>query len=70
MVKMKLVKLVPLVLAFVLLMSLRSSASFTPIDNYLIACGSSKSITFQGRTFVPDTQQSSLVLKKCKFCSC
>ncbi|XP_021809099.1 receptor-like protein kinase THESEUS 1 [Prunus avium] len=63
MVKMKLVKLVPLVLAFVLLMSLRSSASFTPIDNYLIACGSSKSITFQGRTFVPDTQQSSLVLK-------
>ncbi|KAL1346144.1 hypothetical protein AAHE18_08G169100 [Arachis hypogaea] len=31
--------------------------------NYLIACGSSKNITFQGRTFVPDSQHSSLVFK-------
>lgn len=40
-----------------------SSASFVPVDNYLIACGSSQNITFQGRTFVPDTDQSSITLK-------
>ncbi|CAN1775427.1 Receptor-like protein kinase THESEUS 1 [Linum perenne] len=38
-------------------------ASYTPPDNYLIACGSSKDVTFQGRTFVPDTGHSSLTLK-------
>ncbi|KAE8125751.1 hypothetical protein FH972_020525 [Carpinus fangiana] len=63
MVKMKAVKLVPLILAVVLFMGHGSCASFTPVDNYLIACGSSKSFTFQGRTFVPDSDHSSLVLK-------
>ncbi|KAL1299438.1 hypothetical protein HN51_043974 [Arachis hypogaea] len=43
--------------------SATSSSSYTPPDNYLIACGSSKNITFQGRTFVPDSQHSSLVFK-------
>ncbi|GKV42503.1 hypothetical protein SLEP1_g49899 [Rubroshorea leprosula] len=38
-------------------------ASYTPDDNYLIVCGSSQNVTFQGRTFVPDTGHSSLVLK-------
>ncbi|CAN1239061.1 Receptor-like protein kinase THESEUS 1 [Linum grandiflorum] len=38
-------------------------ASYTPPDNYLIACGSSKDVTFQGRTFVPDAGHSSLTLK-------
>ncbi|KAF8116864.1 hypothetical protein N665_0014s0125 [Sinapis alba] len=32
-----------------------SLALFTPPDNYLISCGSSQNITFQGRTFVPDS---------------
>lgn len=41
----------------------RLSASFTPADNYLLACGSSKNVTFQGRTFVPDSGHSSLSLK-------
>lgn len=63
MVKMKLARWVPLVLAILVFMSHRTSGLFNPADNYLIACGSSKSVTFQGRTFVPDTQQSSLVLK-------
>ncbi|XP_059442299.1 receptor-like protein kinase THESEUS 1 [Corylus avellana] len=63
MVKMKAVKLVPLILAIVLFMGHGSCASFTPVDNYLIACGSSKSFTFQDRTFVPDSDHSSLVLK-------
>ncbi|XP_020092778.1 receptor-like protein kinase THESEUS 1 [Ananas comosus] len=40
-----------------------SSAAFTPADNYLIACGSSQNVTFQGQIFVPDSQQSSLVLR-------
>jgi serine/threonine protein kinase len=63
MVKMKAVKLVPLVLTVILFMGHGSCASFTPVDNYLIACGSSKSFTFQDRTFVPDSDHSSLVLK-------
>ncbi|XP_010089378.2 receptor-like protein kinase THESEUS 1 [Morus notabilis] len=64
MVKMKLIQLINLVLAFVLLMGQeRSFASFTPVDNYLIACGSSRNVTFQGRTFVPDSGHSSLILK-------
>ncbi|XP_009342432.1 receptor-like protein kinase THESEUS 1 [Pyrus x bretschneideri] len=63
MVKMKLVNWVALILAVVVFLSYRSSASFTAVDNYLIVCGSSKNVTFQGRTFVPDAQQSSLVLK-------
>ncbi|KAF4346324.1 hypothetical protein F8388_011498 [Cannabis sativa] len=41
----------------------RSYALFTPLDNYLITCGSSGNVTFQGRTFVPDSDHSSIVLK-------
>ncbi|KAL5549727.1 hypothetical protein UlMin_004958 [Ulmus minor] len=63
MVKVKLAKCLPLVLAIVLFLGQGSFASFTPLDNYLIACGSSKNVTFQTRTFVPDTDHSSLVLK-------
>ncbi|XP_059662609.1 receptor-like protein kinase THESEUS 1 [Cornus florida] len=65
MVKMKLVKWVPLILAVVLLgfIGHGSHASFTPVDNYLIACGSSKNVTFLGHTFVPDLVQSSISLK-------
>ncbi|XP_038686796.1 receptor-like protein kinase THESEUS 1 [Tripterygium wilfordii] len=57
MVKMKIEKWVPFVLGCLLLEFLchKSSASFTPIDNYLIACGSSKNVTLEGRTFVPDS---------------
>ncbi|CAI0375911.1 unnamed protein product [Linum tenue] len=40
-----------------------SLAAFTPPDNYLIACGSTKDVTFQGRTFVPDSGHPSLTLK-------
>lgn len=40
-----------------------SFALYTPHDNYLIACGSSKSVNFQDRVFVPDSQHSTLVLK-------
>lgn len=63
MVKMKVLKWLRLVLTIALLMGHKSSASFTPVDNYLIACGSSQNVIFQGRTFVPDSVHSSLVLK-------
>ncbi|CBI20358.3 unnamed protein product, partial [Vitis vinifera] len=61
---MEKVKWGPLILAVILLgfIGHGSYASFTPVDNYLIACGSSKNLTFQGRTFVPEVQ-SSIVLK-------
>ncbi|KAF7832579.1 receptor-like protein kinase THESEUS 1 [Senna tora] len=35
-----------------------TTTTFTPIDNYLIACGSSQNITFAGRTFIVDSQHS------------
>ena len=60
---MKLLQWLPLFLAVVLFTGQGSSASFTPVDNYLITCGSSGNVTFQGRTFVPDSGHSSLVLK-------
>ncbi|XP_055823892.1 receptor-like protein kinase THESEUS 1 [Solanum dulcamara] len=40
-----------------------ANAAFTPADNYLIACGSSKNVTFLGQNFVPDTHHSSVVLE-------
>ncbi|OVA20192.1 Protein kinase domain [Macleaya cordata] len=40
-----------------------SNAEFSPVDNYLIACGSSQNVSLQGRIFVPDSEQSSFVLK-------
>ncbi|KAL5715655.1 Receptor-like protein kinase THESEUS 1 [Ranunculus cassubicifolius] len=39
------------------------NGEFIPVDNYLIACGSSRNVTFQGRVFVPDSQQYSFVMK-------
>ncbi|KAK4255728.1 hypothetical protein QN277_008691 [Acacia crassicarpa] len=60
---MKIVKWVSFVLAMFSFLVDESFASYTPPDNYLIACGSSQNITFQGRTFVPDSQHSSLVLE-------
>lgn len=60
---MKLVKWIPLLLAVVLFVGQGSSTSFSPVDNYLIACGSSRNVTYQGRTFVHDSDRSSLVLK-------
>ncbi|KAF7832677.1 receptor-like protein kinase THESEUS 1 [Senna tora] len=35
-----------------------TTTTFTPIDNYLIACGSSQNITLAGRTFITDSQHS------------
>ncbi|QCD86790.1 receptor-like protein kinase THESEUS 1 [Vigna unguiculata] len=64
MVKMELMRWVPWVLVVVFLFLVNGSFSlYTPTDSYLIACGSSQNITFQGRTFVPDSQHSSLVMK-------
>ncbi|ONK75956.1 uncharacterized protein A4U43_C03F22330 [Asparagus officinalis] len=40
-----------------------SFAAFTPIDNYLIACGSSQNVSVQGKNFLPDSHQSSFSLK-------
>ncbi|XP_004487672.1 receptor-like protein kinase THESEUS 1 [Cicer arietinum] len=58
------VKLVLVVVAVVIAFFINASfALYTPHDNYLIACGSSKSINFQDRVFVPDSQHSTLVLK-------
>ncbi|KAK4484421.1 hypothetical protein RD792_007000 [Penstemon davidsonii] len=39
-------------------------ATFTPADNYLIACGSSQNVTFLGQTYTPDSLQSSSVSLK------
>lgn len=60
---MSFLKWVALVCAFVLSAYVHqaSSASFTPIDSYLIACGSSQNVTFLGQTYVPDSHQSSTV---------
>ncbi|CAK9160208.1 unnamed protein product [Ilex paraguariensis] len=59
MAKMKVssMKLVFFVLAVVLFgfMGYESYASFTPVDNYLVACGSSQNVTFLGQTYVPDS---------------
>ncbi|KAF2314291.1 hypothetical protein GH714_025091 [Hevea brasiliensis] len=63
---MKLLSWLTIVSAFVLFDLFgysKSFATFSPPDNYLIACGSSQNVTFQGRTFVPDLQHSSLTLK-------
>ncbi|KAF7832623.1 receptor-like protein kinase THESEUS 1 [Senna tora] len=37
-----------------------TTTTFTPIDNYLIACGSSQNITFAGQTFIADSQHSTV----------
>ncbi|CAN4102853.1 unnamed protein product [Withania somnifera] len=60
-----LVKWMPLVLAFMLSSFLihEANAAFTPADKYLIACGSSKNVTFLGQVFIPDTPHSSVALE-------
>ncbi|KAL8166199.1 hypothetical protein V2J09_007698 [Rumex salicifolius] len=62
MVKTKLGNWVPLILTFGLieLFATGSSFFFPPSDQYLIACGSSKNVTFQGQTYIPDSVQSSV----------
>ncbi|GAB2284556.1 Receptor-like protein kinase THESEUS 1 [Dionaea muscipula] len=45
------------------LMLSSSYASFTPADEYLIACGSSQNVTFQGQIYVPVSGHSSVSLK-------
>ncbi|KAF7836763.1 receptor-like protein kinase THESEUS 1 [Senna tora] len=53
-------------LAFLLSMgnnNIESFASFIPLDNYLLACGSSKTILFQGRTYMPDSDMNKLEFK-------
>ncbi|CAH1428635.1 unnamed protein product [Lactuca virosa] len=59
---MSFLKWVSLVLAFVLSTYVhQSSASFSPVDRYLIACGSSQNVTFLGQTYVPDSDESSMI---------
>lgn len=45
------------------LLCLRSYASFTPVDSYFLACGSSQNITYLGQTYIPDSLHSSVSLK-------
>ncbi|OIW05257.1 hypothetical protein TanjilG_03646 [Lupinus angustifolius] len=59
----KLVKLVFSVFVVFLFSVNASFALYIPLDNYLIACGFSQNITFQGHTYIPDSQYSSLVSK-------
>ncbi|OVA13910.1 Protein kinase domain [Macleaya cordata] len=68
MVKMKLLQWIPLALAVVFswFMVHGSYAAFTPVDNYLIDCGSSQTVSIQGRIFIPDSKQSSFELKSQK----
>ncbi|KAL8098538.1 hypothetical protein AgCh_031350 [Apium graveolens] len=40
-----------------------SFAAYTPVDKYLIACGSSKDVTFSGQTYVSDSGKSSFTLQ-------
>ncbi|XP_019194008.1 PREDICTED: receptor-like protein kinase THESEUS 1 isoform X1 [Ipomoea nil] len=40
-----------------------SDAAFTPVDNYLIACGFSENVTFLGQTYVPDSVRSSVSME-------
>ncbi|KAF9672862.1 hypothetical protein SADUNF_Sadunf11G0088200 [Salix dunnii] len=67
MMRMKGESWLPVVVAFVLFELMGydiSFAAFTPPDNYLIACGSSQSVSFQGKTYVSDSVHSSLNLKR------
>lgn len=62
---MRLMKLILFIYAFVFfgLVIHGSYAAFNPADNYLIACGSPQNILFHGQTFVPDSHESSFLLK-------
>ncbi|XP_043697991.1 receptor-like protein kinase THESEUS 1 [Telopea speciosissima] len=65
MVEMETVGWLPVILSVILvLLNLKASlATFAPADYYLIACGSPQNVTFQSRTFTPDSLQSSFELK-------
>lgn len=54
-----------MIISFVLFIYLvrNSYASFSPVDSYLMACGSSQNVTYLGQTYVPDFAQSSISLK-------
>nr|GMD53247.1 receptor-like protein kinase THESEUS 1 [Ipomoea batatas] len=57
---------VPLILGVAIVLGLLGEGSygaFTPVDNYLLACGSSQNVTFLGQTYIPDTVRSSVYLK-------
>lgn len=60
---MDIVKWARIVVAVFVLGSNISFAAFTPADKYLIACGSSRNVTFLGQTYMPDSVQSSVSLK-------
>ncbi|XP_027355274.1 receptor-like protein kinase THESEUS 1 [Abrus precatorius] len=57
---------IPFCLAFLLYLCKESLASFIPIDNYLVACGSSDKLTFQDRTFIPDSEHANVEIKAMK----
>ncbi|XP_058085346.1 receptor-like protein kinase THESEUS 1 [Magnolia sinica] len=63
--EMKMVNWVPLLSCLLIFGFLANdcSAAFTPIDNYLIACGSSQNVSIEGQIFVPDSHQPSFLLK-------
>ncbi|KAK6132727.1 hypothetical protein DH2020_033532 [Rehmannia glutinosa] len=63
---MNIVKWAPIFVAVIVLGFFSSNisfAQFTPVDNYLLACGSSQNVTFLGQTYIPDSAQSSVSLK-------
>ncbi|RAL40958.1 hypothetical protein DM860_008656 [Cuscuta australis] len=50
--------------AFLLLGLLGKASAFSPVDEFLIVCGSSKNVTFLGHTYIPDSpSRSSFTLK-------
>lgn len=61
---MKIVKWVFLFTALILfgLFICSSNASFIPADSYLLTCGSKQNISFQGQTYLPDLEHSSVKL--------
>ncbi|XP_021864747.1 receptor-like protein kinase THESEUS 1 [Spinacia oleracea] len=61
---MKIMKWGPLFIALILygVFVCSSNAAFIPADSYLLACGSSQNVTFQGQTFIPDLEHSSVKL--------
>ncbi|KAM3343335.1 receptor-like protein kinase THESEUS 1 [Capsicum galapagoense] len=65
MVNLRTMSWMPLVLAVVVssFLTRDSNAAFDPADNYLLACGSSKNVTYIGQTYVPDLLHSSVALE-------
>ncbi|KAI4342483.1 hypothetical protein MLD38_027110 [Melastoma candidum] len=58
---------VPVILVFVaigVVCPWKCNGAFTPADNYLVACGSSQNVTYEGRTFIPDLAQPSLLFTR------